>query len=337
MEETVFQQGSSCLRPLANVLKVIAQGCSISLQEVIVDFGAEDSFALASERLLRHHGIALSESSVRKITLSHARAMYENDRLDALDGELPSEGAERIVTEADGTMLPVVEFDDRAKDRRKTRSVKWEETKLCCAIEAGKKEAVYGFGESVEDLGIHWAECVKQAGAGVESDIHVVCDGAAWIAQQAEQCLGQNTTVTLDFFHACEYLAACAKSPSFAENSTWFETQKECLRQGESEALIALLEKHTESQQVSDDQAPIRTAHRYFSNRVEQLDYATALEKDLPIGSGMIEGAHRHVLQKRLKLSGAWWERTNLKHMVVLRIVRANQQWDNYWDSVKAA
>ena len=116
-----------------------------------------------------------------------------------------------------------------------------------------------------------------------------------------------------------------------------FETQKESLRHGASVALIALLEKYAEEEEVADEQAPIRTAHRYFSNRAKQLDYATALEKGLPIGSGLIEGAHRHVLQKRLKLSGAWWKRNNLKHMVALRIVRANKQWDDYWESVKAA
>jgi hypothetical protein len=171
----------------------------------------------------------------------------------------------------------------------------------------------------------------------VDSDIHVVCDGAPWITQQAEQCLGQNTTVTLDFFHACDYLAACAKSPVFVGDDHWLETQKESLRRGESARLIALLEKHAEEEEIADEQAPIRTAHRYFSNRAEQLDYATAREKGLPIGSGLIEGAHRHVLQKRLKLSGAWWERNNLKHMVALRIVRANKQWDAYWESVKAA
>lgn len=302
-----------------------------------MDFGVEDSFALASERLLRHHGIELSEGSLRKITLLHAQNIYKSKCLETLNGKLPGEGAEAIVAEADGTMLPVVEFDGSAEDRRKSRIVKWEETKLCAAVEAGKKEAVYGFGESVEDLGVHWAECVKQAGAGVDSDIHVVCDGASWIAQQAEQCLGQNATVTLDFFHACDYLSACAKSPAFAEDSHWFETQKKCLRQGKSAALIGLLEKHCEGEDICDEQAPIRTAHRYFSKRAEQLDYASALEKGLPIGSGLIEGAHRHVLQKRLKISGAWWERNNLKHMVALRIIRANKQWDDYWDSVKAA
>lgn len=337
MEETIFEQGNTRVRPLANALKVSARGRSIGLQEVMVDFGAEDSFALARERLLRHHGIELSESSLRKITLLHAQNIYENEHLDTLNGELPGEGAEVIVAQADGTMLPVVEFDESAKDQRKSRSVHWEETKLCVGLELGKTEAVYGFGESVEDLGVHWSECVKQAGAGVDSAIHVICDGAAWIAQQAEQCLGQNTTVTLDFFHACDYLAACAKAPAFAEDKGWFKTQRESLRQGKSAELIALLEKHVESEAISDEQAPIRTAHRYFSNRAEQLDYAAALEKGLPIGSGLIEGAHRHVLQKRLKLSGAWWIRNNLKHMVALRIIRANQQWHDYWDSVKAA
>ena len=109
------------------------------------------------------------------------------------------------------------------------------------------------------------------------------------------------------------------------------------MKQGESAALINLLESNTESEEISDEKAPIRTAHRYFSNRVEQLDYPQALSKELPIGSGMIEGAHRHVLQKRLKLSGAWWKRDNLKHMIALRVLRANKQWDDYWHGLKAA
>ena len=333
----MLQQGSTYFRPLAKALKVVPEGCSVNLQEAIVDFGAEDSFALASERLLRHHGIELSQNKLRKITLFHAQSIYENEQIDTINGQLPGEGAEAIIAEADGTMLPIVEFDGEATDQRKNRVVKWEEIKLCAAVAAGKTQAIYGFGESVEDLGIHWAECVKKAGAAAGSDIHVVCDGAAWIAQQAHQCLGQNTQVTLDFFHACDYLATCAKSATFSEDSDWFQTQKQSLKQGKSAAIISLLKKHAEPQSMPDEQAPIRTAHRYFCNRIEQLDYPSALEKELPIGSGLIEGAHRHVLQKRLKLSGAWWKRNNLKHMVALRILRANNQWDDYWDSLKAA
>jgi hypothetical protein len=337
VEETVFQKGSTYVRPLAKALKVVARGCSIALQEIIVDLGAEDSFALAYERLQRHHGIELSESKLRKITLQHGQSIYEAGQLDSLNGALCGEGAPTIIAEADGTMLPVVEFKGDAVDNRKNRQLKWEETKLCAAVKLGDQQAVYGFGESVGDLGIQWAECVKQVGATAESAVHVVCDGASWITQQAEQCLGQNTTVTLDFYHACDYLAACAKSPVFANQSDWFATWKQSLKEGRSAELIALLETHSEAESVADEQAPIRKAHRYFSNRTEQLDYPGALAKELPIGSGLIEGAHRHVLQKRLKLSGAWWKESNLKYMVALRILRANNQWDNYWNELKAA
>ena len=41
-----------------------------------------------------------------------------------------------------------------------------------------------------------------------------------------------------------------------------------------------------------------------FEHRKHDLDYKTALEKGLPIGSGEIESAHRYVIQERLKLPG---------------------------------
>ena len=54
------------------------------------------------------------------------------------------------------------------------------------------------------------------------------------------------------------------------------------------------------------DQAPVRAYYRYLNNRPDQLDYQGAIKKGLPIGSGEIESAHRYVIQKRLKFSGAW-------------------------------
>jgi hypothetical protein len=59
----------------------------------------------------------------------------------------------------------------------------------------------------------------------------------------------------------------------------------------------------------SEENAPVRNAHRYLSKRSGQLDYKTALVKGLPVGSGLIESGHRHVLQARLKILGAWWQR----------------------------
>ncbi len=41
--------------------------------------------------------------------------------------------------------------------------------------------------------------------------------------------------------------------------------------------------------------------------------------------------AHRSVIQKRLKLSGAWWTTSNAQAMLNLRCLRANQRWSDYW------
>ena len=69
------------------------------------------------------------------------------------------------------------------------------------------------------------------------------------------------------------------------------------------------------------------------------LDYQRALAAGLPIGSGAIESAHRYVIQSRLKRSGAWWTLDNLSHMLALRVLRANREWEDYWrqDDQKAA
>jgi hypothetical protein len=70
----------------------------------------------------------------------------------------------------------------------------------------------------------------------------------------------------------------------------------------------------------------VRTAHRYLTNRTECLDYPRALGLGLPIGSGMIESGHRHVLQARLKKAGAAWLAENADHIANLRVLRANRQ-----------
>ena len=76
----------------------------------------------------------------------------------------------------------------------------------------------------------------------------------------------------------------------------------------------------------------MRQCWRYLNNRQDQLDYPGAIDKALPIGSGEIESAHRYVIQRRLKLPGAWWTAANASSMLALRLNRANGEWQSYWD-----
>ncbi|MGV3772404.1 MAG: ISKra4 family transposase, partial [Verrucomicrobiales bacterium] len=58
----------------------------------------------------------------------------------------------------------------------------------------------------------------------------------------------------------------------------------------------------------------------------------TAQMLDLPIGSGMIESGHRHVLQARLKKAGTAWLPNNADDLAQLRVLRANEQWQAFWN-----
>ena len=60
-------------------------------------------------------------------------------------------------------------------------------------------------------------------------------------------------------------------------------------------------------------------------------DYAGAIARELPIGSGLIESGHKHGLHARLKGTGTAWLPVNADALAQLRVLRANPHWDAFW------
>ena len=73
-----------------------------------------------------------------------------------------------------------------------------------------------------------------------------------------------------------------------------------------------------------------------MDKRRKYLNYKYALDTGLPIGSGEIESGIRTVIQRRLKLPGAWWISHNANNMLSLKTVRVNGFWEQYWLSQKS-
>lgn len=314
------------------------RGCSPALQRAITDFGADDPFSGAAGKLKEHYGIAIPVSTVRVVTEKHGEAMLVRQSPDRDWPERP--GVAALITEMDGSMLPVVETAEPVAgqatvDRRKTRQVSWHETRLCLAHEPGSVSPVFAATTGgVEEAGAQWRQCVIAAGAGSRTRIHALGDGASWIPDQAQLQFGTQVQFLVDFYHLCDYLAAAADAIAADDKQAWMEQQKTRLKENHWEDLLRTLQPGLEPEDVADVQAPVRACHRYIRNRSNCLDYQGALAKDLPIGSGEIESAHRYIFQKRLKISGAWWKRNNLDKMVALRIVRVNRGWHDYWAAV---
>jgi hypothetical protein len=126
-----------------------------------------------------------------------------------------------------------------------------------------------------------------------------VGDGAEWIRLQAQEVFGDQGTFLCDFYHVSEYLAGAAKKCRPGKPDSWRRTQQKRLRRGALTKVLQALEPFVEPDTTAEEEAPVRAAYRYLDNRRDCLDYPQALELDLPIGSGMIESGHRHVIQAR--------------------------------------
>lgn len=331
VNELILRAGTKTYRPACEHLRLSPYSYSRHLQRLMVDFAAESSFDSSSKRLKLHHRISASTSVIRKITLRHAQSMHEAQQVKGTHGCLRASGAKRIITEIDGSMVPIVEcHPDKSGDRRKKRDCHWREARLCAARVHGEDSTVYGvnFG-SAQHAGYTWSATVAKLPWASSTQLHALGDGAGWIAKQCQQCLGADYLV--DFYHVCEYLAAAVTTA--ATHPRWIQVQKNRLKNNRADKVIAALKPFVEAETIPDEEAPVRSAIRYIENRIDQLDYQSAIENDLPIGSGMIESGHRHVLQQRLKKAGAWWTHENAQRMAALRVLRANHDDDTYWVS----
>lgn len=329
--------GQSYIRAFAARIGVSAHSKSRRLQRALTDFGAEHSFRASCQRLKEHYGFELNASAVRTITLKHAnrakeslaRGYQESFRV------LPRKGPAFVVAQVDGTMISTVAEGCR---RGQSRPRQWQEMRLAVAQALGETQATYAasFG-SVEEMGRRWGHCTREAGWALESRIHVVADGAEWIRLQSREVFGEHGQLLVDFFHVSEYLAAAAERCRPGSPDPWRRTQQKRLKRGDVAKIILAMEPFVEPQTVDDMDAPVRNAMRYITNRLECLDYPGALANGLPIGSGLIESSHKHLLQARLKQAGCAWLHSNADVLAQLRVLRANQLWDSFWPLEQAA
>ena len=335
MIEQQFHQGMKRIRPFAGVAGVHHRGTSYPLQRVIVDFAADVPFAQAMDKLVEHYGVLLNESVIRRVTLHHAEQMHEKESAEE-DRPTRPESA-YVLAQMDGGMVPIMEPDENQLDRRKGKSLFWKEAKIGLAQAKGSKELAYSgtLQGDVDEAGKGLFRCVSRVGLGRDMQVHAVGDGAKWIADQVEKQFGAQGRYLVDFYHLCDYLSAAAKAIESRQQGErgGMETHKENLKHGEWDKVLKALQTHIEEPEVDDEEAPVRRCYRYMLNRPGQLNYAEAIENELPIGSGEVASAHRYLVQQRLKRSGAWWRAGNAASMLALRLNRANRQWQGYWAS----
>jgi len=305
----------------------------------MTDFGAEVSFAQASARLQQHYGIEVPTTAVRRVSLHHGRQLQE-----WVAPARTTPDAARLVTELDGCLIPLREPLTTTPAGAVIMPRLWKEVRLCAALAAGVAQPRYGASlGSVLEVGELWEQTARAAGLGAVTRVHGVGDGAPWIAEQFDRHFGGQGRYLVDFYHVTEYLAAAAPRCAPRAPAGWVARQQARLKANRLDKVLRDLATHVEPavagagrprRESEESATPVRDCERYLRARREQLDYAGALAAGLPIGSGLIESGHRHVVQARLKKPGAWWYERHARSILALRVVRANGDWKRYWNSL---
>lgn len=350
----ILKISGEVLRPFSNSAKVKCRAYSHYLQRAIVDFGADVSFKEAQKKVEEHYRIEVPVGAIQTITENHAKNIFE-----FLEEDTFKEGtAQQIIVEMDGSMIPVVDTaipKEGKADKRKCRTTRWQEARLCFSRGAQQITPIfYATMGSIERAGDLLYRAALRTGFGPKTKVHGLGDGAKWIEDQMSRVFSNQVKFLVDFYHTSEYLAGAAEYGWSSQKVEWRKEQEELLKQSKHQKVLEAIrcrlpvdwEAEQEAKKTNKkskiklekkEETPLEKCYRYISNRQDQLDYKDALDKELPIGSGEIESGNKYVIQKRLKISGAWWKPETADHMLCLRTLRMNNDWDRYWHSQLAA
>jgi hypothetical protein len=154
--------------------------------------------------------------------------------------------------------------------------------------------------------------CDELAARNVGETRSVVCllDGerALWEAQQVDfpEAVG-----ILDLFHVLERLwavAHCFHKEGSPGAAGFVEHRLRDLLQGRVGYVIAGLRRRLRSGELKGERRRVvRSAVEYLANNREHMRYDEYLAAGYPIGSGVAEGACRHLVKDRMEQTGMRW------------------------------
>jgi len=135
----------------------------------------------------------------------------------------------------------------------------------------------------------------------------------------------------LDLFHVLEYLwtaAHCLHREGTEEAQTFVSERLRALLEGKVKTVIAGL--RSLSRRHARKRSSLGRVANYFANNQEHMRYDEYLAKGYPIGSGVAEGACRHLVKDRMEQTGMHWKIPGAQAMLHLRAIYLNGEWENY-------
>jgi hypothetical protein len=204
--------------------------------------------------------------------------------------------------------------------------------------------------ERVEDFREKVALEAQKRGAETALKLIFIGDGAAWVWKTASE-LFPNATQILDWYHAMEHIWAVGRAKFGSKEKelwAWVNARENELWHGKVDAVIEAIRNASTALGAPDESLsdtaramdPRWIAFRnigYFEDNRQRLNYPEYRKQGLPIGSGVVESACKHVVASRMKHAGMRWDEPGAEDILALRCLYLNDRWDSLWAQKRAA
>jgi len=155
------------------------------------------------------------------------------------------------------------------------------------------------------------------------------------LLQSIQQRHGVELTVVLDLIHVIEYLWKAASvfcAEATPELEEWVSERLLKILQGRASDVAAGIRRSATLRSLNPAQRKAADATAdYLLHHTAYLRYHQYLAAGLPIATGVIEGACRHLVKDRMDLTGARWSLVGAEAVLRLRALRSSGDFDEYW------
>jgi hypothetical protein len=303
-------------------------------QRLLCWVGSEWSFERCAQYLRGVAGLVVCDNTVRKVCDRHGGRMRAWQRDDPEAGR-PFRAADGDVEfQTDGTCVNTTGgwkeirlsiFAKRRRGEPVTELPGWEGERLPAPH---VRVATAGV-QASQRLGPQWRRAASRLGVKQTADLTVLADGAKWIWKEVERHLPAAAGV-LDVYHASEHIHQTA-SALYGEGTpvarAWAERHRGTLLESGAAGLLAAL---------AAEPGDVSGLVGYFEPHREHTPYRQRLAEGRSIGSGMVEGACKTAIGRRLKQTGARWRVRRLERMAALCCLHYGDQLDAYWAKAAA-
>jgi hypothetical protein len=155
------------------------------------------------------------------------------------------------------------------------------------------------------------------------------------LIKKAARRHGVEPTIVVDLIHVLEYVWKAGFALHGEGNPTverWAtERLLEILRGKSSDVAAGIRRSATLRRMKGKARAAVDTCADYLLKYRRYLRYDEYLAAGMPIATGVIEGACRHLVKDRMDITGACWSLAGAEAVLKLRSLRSSGDFDAYW------